>query len=101
MSGKIYTVGDSVRCTGTLKTSTGVKEDTTGAVTFKVKSPAGVVTTYLYGTDAELVRSAEGVYYVEVDAASWGVWYYGFVSTGSAQAAQESWFEARRGDVFA
>lgn len=101
MSGKIYTVGDTVRCTGTLKTSTGIKEDTTGTVTFKVKSPAGVVTTYVYGVDAELVRGAMGVYYVDVDAAAWGVWNYGFVSTGSAKAAQESYFEARKGEVFA
>lgn len=40
---------------------TGILGDPT-SVTVKLKTPAGVTTTYTYGVDAELTRTAVGVY---------------------------------------
>lgn len=91
MSTKIYDVGDVVRCTGTFATSgTNVDPST---VKFKFKTPAGTITTYTYGTDAQLVKSATGIYYVDVPAASSGGWAYRFESTGAGKAAAEGRFE--------
>ncbi len=85
-----YDIGDLVRCTGTFASSgTNVNPD---AIMFKVKTPAGVVTTYTYGTDAALVRDATGVYHVDVSATEAGQYVYRFWSTGIGQAAAEGQF---------
>ena len=92
----VYTLGDLVRVTGTLTvTATGDELDP-DAVTFSVRHQAEDVTTYTYGDDVELVKSATGVYYVDVDANAAGLWWYRFASTGSGQAAQEGSFLVER-----
>jgi len=79
-----------VRCTGTFAAGcTNVNPD---AIMFKVKTPAGVVTTYTYGTDAALVRDSTGVYHVDVSVAEAGEYVYRFWSTGTGQAASEGQF---------
>lgn len=85
-----YDIGDLVRCTGTFAAAgTNVNPD---AIMFKVKTPAGVVTTYTYGTDAALVRDSTGVYHVDVSVAEAGEYVYRFWSTGTGQAASEGQF---------
>lgn len=91
-----YTLGDLVRVTGTLTvTATGDELDP-DVVTFSVRHQAEDVTTYTYGTDAQLVKSATGVYYVDVNANAAGLWWYRFASTGNGQAAQEGSFLVER-----
>ena len=90
MTKSAYDVGDLVRCTGTFASSGSNVNPST--VMFKVKSPAGTVTTYTYGTDAALVRDSTGVYHVDVDAAMAGEYAYRFWSTGTGQAAAEKQF---------
>ena len=46
-----YDVGDQVRVSAVFKNAAGTDTDPT-AVTCKVKTPAGAITTYTYGTDA-------------------------------------------------
>ena len=84
--------GDLVRCTGTFTDIAGAVTDPT-AVYFQVTNPAGTKVSYVYGTDAALVKSSSGIYYVDVDAASAGRWYYRFYSTGTGQAADEQLFD--------
>ena len=93
MTKNAYDIGDVVRCTGTFAAS-GANVNP-AAVMFKVKTPAGVTTTYTYGTDAALVRDATGVYHVDVDAATAGEYAYRFWSTGTGQAAAEGQFWVR------
>lgn len=54
-------------------------------VTFKVINPEGVITTYVFGTDAELQTTSEGDYYVDVTADKPGRWTYRWETTGSNQ----------------
>ena len=89
-----YQRGDLVRCTASFATSAGVATDPT-AVRFQVRDPANVTTEYVYGTDAELVRSAAGAYYVDVNANQAGTWRYRFYSTGTGQAADEGAFRIK------
>ena len=84
--------GDLVRCTGTFTDSAGDATDPS-AVFFQVTNPAGTQTEYEYGADAELVKSATGIYYVDVDAPTPGRWYAAFYSTGTGQAAKEIIFD--------
>jgi hypothetical protein len=66
-------------------------------VTFKVKAPDGSVTTFVFGTDLELVKDSVGNYHVDVSVNLDGHWRYRFESTGIGQAAEESSFYINKG----
>jgi uncharacterized protein YfaS (alpha-2-macroglobulin family) len=86
-----YTIGALVRCSAAFTTAAGVAQNP-GAVSFTVREPDGTATTYVYGTDAELVRASTGNYYVDVDATEAGTWRFRFAGTGTGQAAAEGMF---------
>lgn len=88
-----YQIDDDVRCQCTFTNSdtTAVVDPT--AVMFQARSPAGTVTSYTYGTDAQLTRVSTGVYRATVDANAVGIWHYRFYSTGTGKAAGEGKFE--------
>lgn len=94
----IYDVGDEIRCTGTFTDADGTAQDPT-AVMFAYKDPSGTTTTLTYGTDAALIKSDTGVYYVDLDIDESGIWRYRFYSTGDGQAAGEDYFHAREQEV--
>jgi hypothetical protein len=58
-------------------------------VTFSIKLPAGTTTSYIYGTDAELVRASTGVYYVDFLFNAKGAYIYRFLGAGSVGAPGE------------
>lgn len=87
-----YDLGDLVRVSGAFTTAAGVAQDPS-VVKCSVRSPAGVVTTYTYGTDPELMKDSTGNYHIDVSAATIGTYYYRWFSTGTGQAADEGWFE--------
>ena len=82
---KTYHVGDKPRVTGTLEDADGVDTDPS-ALTFSYRDPSGNLTTYTYGVDGELVKSAVGIYYADVDIDEHGRWWYQSASTGTGQA---------------
>lgn len=87
-----YQVGDLVRVTGTFTDINGNLIDPT-SVLFSFKTPAGSITTYVYLTDAQLVKDSTGVYHVDVNANTIGTWPYRFYSTGVGQTAGEASFQ--------
>lgn len=91
MSIKHYPKGNVIRIRATFKDLANTLGDPT-AVSFSFKNPAGITTTYLYNTDVELVRETTGVYHVDIDADTVGIWYHKFFSTGTGQAAAEGSF---------
>ena len=94
----VYGKGDLVRVTGVFTDSDGVETDPT-AVLFKYKTPAGSTTTLTYGVDGALVKSATGIYYVDVSVTESGRWWHEFSSTGTGQAVDEAYFECRPSNV--
>ncbi len=86
-----YDLGDLVRVTGTFKNAAGAAIDP-GTVAFKLRAPAGTVTSYVYGADSALVRDALGAFHVDVSAVASGTWHYRWESTGTGQAAEEGSF---------
>lgn len=84
-----YDVGDQVKLTATFTNASAVAADPT-AVTVKTKTPAGVTTTYTYGVDNEVVKSATGIYYILLTLATAGLWYVRFAGTGAIVAAAET-----------
>jgi len=90
-----YDLGDLIRVTGTFTDSASAAQDPT-AVKLSFKDPSGNVTTYVYVTDAQLVKSATGIYYVDIDLDEVGTWWYRFWSTGTGQASGETRLEVRK-----
>jgi hypothetical protein len=66
-------------------------------VSFKIKDPEGVVTTYIFGTDSELIKDSTGNYHIDISVNTPGQWYYRFESTGTGQAAEEGQFQIKPG----
>lgn len=73
--------GALVRLTCTAKNVSDALVDPS-TLTFKVADPHGEVTTYVYDTDEEIVRSSLGVFYVDVSVTRAGIYSYRFSSTG-------------------
>lgn len=90
MARSVHESGTLVRATGTFKVDGVVTDPTT--VTAIISEPDGTETTYVYGTDAELVKDSTGVYHVDISAMTAGRWVYRFEGTGAAQAAGERVF---------
>lgn len=62
-----------------------------GALTLKIEPPAASVTTYTYGTAAEIVRDGVGLYHADIPLTTPGRWYYRWeLSTPNAGAVEGS-----------
>lgn len=57
-------------------------------LTFMFEKPDGVVTTYVYGVDAELVKDATGKFHVELTLDQAGTWIWRQESIGIVTATQ-------------
>lgn len=86
-----FAYGALVRVTITFESATGAAVDP-AVVKAQVRNPQSQITTYTYGVDAELTKSAAGIYVIDVDANQAGAWFVRGYSTGSGQAAEESGF---------
>lgn len=86
-----YTVGNVIRCSTAFTNLAGAAIDPT-TVSFSFKTPAGVVTTYVYPTDVQLVKDSTGNYHVDIAADTEGLYSWRFFSTGTGKAAVEGQF---------
>ena len=59
------TVGETVKFTANISNLKNKLEDPVG-IMFKIKDPLGVLTTYLYGTDAQLLKDSLGKYTIDL-----------------------------------
>ena len=75
MSDAFYIPGELARMSLTAKDATGVLADP-GALRLKVKTPAGIVTTYTYGSSAEVIKDSTGRYHADIQLTAAGVWAY-------------------------
>lgn len=84
--------GSPVRSWVRFVTSSNVLVDPTG-VTCEIRNPAGTETSYAYGTDAELVKSETGVYYLVIDTADYsGEYRVRWTGTGTNAAVVDGTF---------
>lgn len=89
-----YDIGDLVKISGTFTDSANTAGDPT-TVSITIAPPTSAETTYVYGTDAALVKDSVGNYHANWSCAESGVHRYRWVSTGTLQAAEEGWFTVR------
>lgn len=85
-----YTLGDGFRLQATF-TVNGVNTDPS-TVVFSLKDPDDIITSYTFGVNAQVVKSAVGVYYMDVTVSKPLTWWYRIVGTGACIAAVESSF---------
>lgn len=78
-------VGSTVRLEINFSTEDGTDVDPT-TITFEMLSPSGEETSYVYGTDSELVRVNAGDYYVDFTVDESGRWHFRWTTTGSSMA---------------
>jgi hypothetical protein len=90
MSVNIYKNGQKVRISVAFTVSDVATDPTT--VTAKIKDPSGNVSTYLYGTDAALVKDSVGNYHVDVVTDENDLWHYRFEGTTACVAVEEGSF---------
>lgn len=88
MSQADFVAGETCRFSVALADITGAASDP-GALRFKLRDPDGTTTTYVYGTDVEVVRSALGAYHADIALASAGVWVYRWESDAPNPGAAE------------
>lgn len=100
MTTEAHDIGDLRRLTVTFTNLAGTITDPT-AVNFSIRKPDGTATAYVYGTDAELVKSTTGVYYVDFALTLPGRHVYRWVGTGAVETAETGEFYARRNEAAA
>jgi hypothetical protein len=91
-----YDKGDIVRVFGEFRNLAGALIDPTN-LSIKFTNIDGVVTTYIYGTNAELARDSTGIFHADLVANLAGRWYYRWQSTGVGQGGQEGEFVVESG----
>jgi hypothetical protein len=82
-----YDIGDGQRISGEFRDISDQLVDP-DVVQFQFKTPAGAITTYVYGTDDELVKDSAGHYHVDVKFASAGLHYYRWLVEGPDGATE-------------
>jgi hypothetical protein len=81
-----YSLGTAVSVEETF-TVLGIPDDPT-TVVFSVVDPAGVETTYTYGTDPEVSNPAIGIYVLDLDPPTLpGIYRYTVTGTGAVEAS--------------
>ena len=93
MANNTYDIRDVVRITAAFTQSGSALDPTT--VSLIVRTPDGALTTYVYPTDAALVRVSLGNYRLDFAVTQAGQHWYRWVTTGTGAAAEESWFAVR------
>lgn len=84
--------GTRIRSTATFTNAAGTNTDPT-TVTVKYRVGNGTVTTKVYVTDPEVVRSAAGIFYIDLDVGTArGMWHVRWEGTGAVVTAVESSF---------
>jgi len=92
-----FTSGDTIRFAVTFSLS-GTDTDPT-TVTFRTKNPNKVVQSFVYLTDAEVVRTAVGQFRADLILSLPGEWWFRWEGVGIAPGASEERIKITRSHV--
>lgn len=90
--------GTTIRITVETPNASGTLADpATGTLKFITRSPRGQVTTYVYGTDAEVTKLATGRFAADITPSNSGRWFYRFQYDDASEVSRsvEGWFNVR------
>lgn len=94
MSLNLYDQGSVVRMAGSFANGAGTPTDPT-FVQLSYELPDLSEVVLVYGIDAQIVRSATGVYYADIAVNQAGNWRYRWYGEGGIQAANDELFCVR------
>ena len=83
-----YDIGDAATVSAAFSVDEVPTDPTT--VTVKILDPGGITTTYVYDTDAEVIKDSAGNYHMVVSFNQSGFWYHRWEGTGACEAAGEA-----------
>jgi len=83
-----FVIGSQARLTVAFTVS-GAPADPT-IITVKIRTPAGVETSHVYGTDPDVKRSGAGSYYYDLYCAEDGTYHHRWTGAGALVAAAET-----------
>ncbi len=84
-----FYVGDTVRLSTDIADPDTEAAVDPSAVTFKVKSPSSVTTTYIYGTHTNVSKSAVGAYHADIEVDQAGRWLWRIEVEGTVSGVDE------------
>lgn len=90
-----YDIGDVLRTRGAYTDINDAPIDPS-AVYVSVKTPAGIVTTYTYGSGPDIQRSDVGDYFYDLTFTAPGRWYVRHYSTGIGESSEETMYFVRK-----
>lgn len=73
------------------KNSAGALTDPT-TITLRWRVAGGTETTWVYGTNNQIVRDSAGIFHADIPIVSRGLHYFRWVGTGTVAAASEGTF---------
>ena len=85
-----YAVGDLIRVSAIFMTNNVDTDPAT--VTLKHKDPGGTATTWVYLTDAQVVKDSTGNYHGDINVTTAGTWNFRWEGTGTIQGVGQSNF---------
>ena len=96
-----YDVGDRVRLSIEIRDTDVVDDPLTDPdlLTFTMREPDDVVTSYIFGEDVQVVKDGVGLYHVAWDITKAGTHWSRFAAFGSIGAAEERGFKVRESKV--
>ena len=95
-----YDLGDTRRLSAIFKVLGNSPQETDPTtLKFFMREPDGTVTTYVEGTDAELVKNSTGNFHVDWLTAKVGKHYFRWVGTGAAAEVDTGEFEILPGNI--
>lgn len=86
-----YDIGDAIRLQATFRDASSNLVDPT-TVTIGYRTPAGVLTEYIYGVSQQVEHPSAGVYFVVLIPSMEGLYWYRYSSTGTYASAEERAF---------
>lgn len=92
-----YDKGDLVRSSVAFLNASSVATDPT-TITVKVEDPSQNESTYVYGTDADVVKDSTGNYHLDVTPDETGTWVVRWIGTGTVAQVDEDPFYCKRSD---
>jgi len=87
-----YTLGATARLRGTFRDDNQTLANPAG-VFLRVLPPSGVIASYEYGVDDEVMRESTGVYVADIVVNQEGRWRYRWEATGTNDGAGEGYFD--------
>lgn len=94
MTDQPYDIGDKPTLSYTFLNAAGAAADPT-VVTLKLRTPAGVETSHVHGTDVNVVKDSVGVYHYELPLAESGLYTWRWIGTGALVCADEGTIPVR------